>query len=182
MKNKIIKIVACVLAAVLIYKIYVYIPNIFDLELSDYQLKANINRIARENSNIFASCKIWGEKEKWRFENDDIQEIDEMTKGQIIIYISGSDGIYRNTSCREVYGIFESWLYVKSRQTKSDVAAICWSYVPEGIYTTTDRTTVITKNEFDRICSMTNISGLKRSEAAKVLAKKWIDETGYTKN
>lgn len=173
MKNKIIKIVACVLAAVLIYKIYVYIPNIFDLELSDYQLKANINRIARENSNIFASCEM---------EKDNIQEIDEMTKGQILISIWGSDWIYKNTSYREVYGIFESWLYVKSRRTKSDVGAICWSYTSGGIDNTNSVTTVITKNEFDRICNMTDVSGLKQSEAAKVLAKKWIDETGYTKN
>ena len=180
---KILTIIALIITLLVSgYIIYfIYIPSQPNATISKAQLERNIDSIARSYKSLRTDCEIWDEDDKWRFEDDNIPIIDNMNENQLILYISGGDSIYEDMSFREVYGIFESWLFVKDKKMSYEVIAICWSYSIKGIFTADGRTTIITKPEFEAIYGKTDISGLTREQAAKALAHKWIEETGYTK-
>ncbi len=179
------KMVICIIItalAILVWLVYFrYIPSQENVNISHIQLKSNINRIAKSYTNIFANCEIWDVNDKLRFTKDNISVIDNMNEDQRIISIGGGDDITENSSFKEIYGIFESWLFVKDKKIPYDVIAICWSYTSGGIYTTTDKTTIITKSEFELIYENTDTARLNRKQAAQALANKWIKETGYVK-
>ena len=182
MLKKILIIVITLILGLEAYFIYfVFIPEKSDYKLSAIQLQSKINRIASDYKNIFTNCKFFTMEQKKRFENDGIPEINNMTEGQIIISIGGGDSVYRDISNNEIYGIFECWLFVKEKKLPFEVIAICWSYSTEGAYTTTDRTTTISRSEFDWIFQNTNIDNMDVKNAAKALGDNWIEFTGYSK-
>lgn len=177
-----LKVILVMVLIVLTFIIYFkYMPIQPNAEISQTQLKSSINKIVRSYTNVLTNCEVWDETDKLRFKNDNIAIINNMDKNQIIISISGGDGVSPNLSNREVYGIFECWLFLKDKKTVHDVIAICWSYTSSGIFTTTDKTTIITKPEFELVYENTDISELNQKQAAKVLADKWIETTGYNK-
>ena len=153
-----------------------YLPSKAESSLSQSQLKNNINNIASKHTNLYARCEIW---DKNRFKNNVLTN--DMTEKQRIISINGGDGLLKNYQPVQVYGIFESWLFIFNKNLPYEVISIRWGYTSGGMDNTNVQTTIVTKFEFAELYNSTDISNLSNEQAVNKLADKWMEKTLYFK-
>jgi len=180
-------IIFTVLSAIVIsmgwWLMFRYFPNQDTAKLTEIQLKSNITSIARKNTkDIFSLCKILTNQQKLKVAKSNYEFFKNMKNTERIIYLRGGDGAFtKNHQPIQIYGIFESWLFIQNKKLPYDVIAISWVYTSGGIDNNNGQITTITKPEFDELYNSNDTNGLTNEQGARILAQKWIEKTGYIK-
>lgn len=107
------------------------------------------------------------------------QELDGNRK---IIFLEGGDSSFnKNLEPIQIYGIFDCFLYLREKDIPFELYGICWVYTSGGVSNSYSQKTLITKTEFDELYNTTDLINLSDEQSAKVLADKWIEQTGFIK-
>lgn len=173
-------IIIAISVVVLWWNIYYrYIPSKPGAALSESQLKSNLNSIARRYTDSTAHCTVYGINDNNRLIKD--KELKITDENQKYISFNGGEPWKRDTSPREVYALFEMYLYLENKKVPYDIIRLQWYYASIALSGEELQCARVTKIEFEELYGRVNVLGLNNEEAAKVLADKWIAETGFVK-
>ena len=194
--NKVFKIMIILLALVLITSgIYVVIhtnnkkvkqnKQMEIIEVTEEQLRNNINTIAKKHTNKHAFCELVGsdERDTYLFNDEVRNKVGDLGDLDRIVFIDASivNAFKIDRSYKEVYGIFESLMYLSNKVTPFNIIGVSCVYTSGGMDNTNFQLTLVTTEEFNSLLSTTDITGLNSEQAAEVIANKWIEDIGYIK-
>ena len=152
-------------------------------QVTEEQLKNNVDSIAKRYSNKYAKSSLLKNSEAkiYLFKSHENSEL-EMSDAERIVFIDGgSPWFTRDFSNREIYGIFETHMYLSNKVTPYNLKGVAWHYCSGGIDNSNYSVSLITTEEFEKLRSNTDLLGLNNEEAAKKMADIWIKQVGYVK-
>jgi len=182
MKNKIILIIVLIGIAAFLVVRFVPIPQ--SIELSSWAVKTRINDITRKYGNpVCRSQLLTLDEADWLVEKNNYnRRLSEMTSNNRILrvfyYGNGSD-------CgepKEIYAMFENFLYLKERRQQYNISAISYSQVSGYWGDGYDTLITITMSDFEDLFSKVGIKNNSNQVIAKEMASIWISANHYNRH
>jgi len=156
--------------------------------LTEEQIIKSMSIIARKYTNKNVNCSISSDANHLISTQEVIDygsvqiPPQELESNKKIIFLEGDDSSFnKNFEPIQIYGMFDCLLYLKEKNIPFELYGICWVYTSGGISNSYSQKTLITKTEFDKLYNTTDLIGLTDKQAAKILADKWIEQTGFVK-